>query len=174
MSEKSMFFNSTEEDIREYSAGDFADCLSGLCQNGRLEGLELSYTNGSPSTITVSKGKAIINGYIFCMDEDKSFDIPILSYSRIDEVILRLSMEDRNISIVYATGASAGSSPVLTQNSSVYEISLGEITVPANASAMSSSIQGVNIYANKSILYGLGKPYSTDGKDGDIYIMYQA
>lgn len=172
MSEKSMFFNSTEEDIREYSAGDFADCLSGLCQNGRLEGLELSYTNGNPSVITVSKGKAIINGYIFCMDEDKDFDIPVLSYSRIDEIVLQLSMEDRKIYIIYKSGESAGNSPVLTQNSSVYEISLGEITVPANASAMSSNIQGDKVYANKAILYGTDEPRSKEGKDGDIYILY--
>lgn len=172
MSEKSMFFNSTEEDIREYSAGDFADCLSGLCQNGRLQGLQLSYTNGNPSVITVSEGKAIINGYIFCMDEDKNFDIPVLSYSRIDEIVLQLSMEDRKICIIYKTGESAGNSPVLTQNSSIYEISLGEITVPANASAMSSGFQGVDIYANKSILCGSGLPSTKDGKDGDIYVLY--
>lgn len=172
MSEKSMFFNSTEEDIREYSAGDFADCLSGLCpDNGRLEGLELSYNNNG--IITVSKGKAIINGYIFCMDEDKNFDIPVLSYSRIDEIVLQLSMEDRKICIIYKTGASAGNSPVLTQNSSVYEISLGEITVPANDSVMSSNIQGNKVYANKSILYGQYAPTGDrKGKDGDIYVLY--
>ncbi len=169
MSEKSMFFNSTEDDIREYSAGDFADCLSGLCQNGRLEGLQLSYNSG---VITVSKGKAIINGYIFCMDEDKNFDIPALSYARYDNIVLQLSMEDRKIYIIYKTGESAGNSPVLTQNSSVYEISLGEITVPANASAMSSGLRGNDVYANKPIFYGQSTPYSDKGKDGDIYVLY--
>lgn len=173
MSEKSMFFNSTEDDIREYSAGDFADCLSAICpNNGRLEGLKLSYNNNG--IITVGKGKAIINGYIFCMDEEKNFVIPILSYQRIDNIVLQLSMEDRKIHIIYKTGESVGNSPVLTQNSSIYEISLGEITVPANCSGMCAGIKGNEVYANKSIFYGTAEIHRLydGGKDSDIYIQY--
>lgn len=177
MSEKSMFFNSTTDDIREYSAGDFADCFSGIAPNGILEGLELSYNSG---VITVSPGKAIINGYIFCMDEERNFEIPIRSYQRVDAVVLQLDMSERKISVIYKV-SSEGSSPVLAQNSSVYELLLGEISVVANVAAINTAIYGDRVYSNdygklrnKPILYGTGTPLSSKGNDGDIYIKYQA
>lgn len=175
MAEKSMFFHSMEDDIREYSASDMADCLSGICPNGVLEGLEVTQRSGM---MVVSAGKAIINGYIFCMDTEKTFNIPVSDTQRLDRIILQLDLSERKISIVYKTGTSSVA-PALTQNSEIYEIALSVMRVPANAAVATSNTREA-IYArdyknlqNKPIYYGTGTPSNVNGNDGDIYIQYE-
>lgn len=176
MAEKSMFFNSTEDDIREYSAADMADCLSGICPNGVLEGLKVERNNSNQ--VIVSAGKAIINGYIFCMDEEKNFDIPVsVDAKRLDRVILQLDVSERKISVIYRTGTSSDA-PELTQNSEIYEISLAVMGIAAGT-AVATYLSTEAIYSrdygnlqNKPVRYGTAAPHSSVGNNGDIYIQY--
>lgn len=170
MSEKSMFFNSTDGDVREYSASDFADCLSGICPNGVLEGLAVSPTN---SQVNISAGKAIINGYIYVLDETKIITPNSGNAQRFDRVVLKLDLTNRNISAICKTGTTVA--PVLEEN----EISLAIVTVQT-----SGAVTGVtddrtysNSYANlqnKPINYGTGIPRNSLGNDGDIYVQYES
>lgn len=170
MSEKSMFFNSTDGDVREYSAADFADCLSGICPDGVLEGLSVTVTN---SKVNIMPGKAIINGYVYILDETKVITPNSGSSQRFDRVILKLDLENRNISAICKTGSSTA--PALEEN----EISLAVVTVQ-----ISGAVTGVSddrIYSNsyqnlqnKPIHYGTGTPSKSLGRDGDIYIQYES
>lgn len=172
MAEKSMFFNSTSDDIREYSASDMAECFFGICPNGVLEGLIVS---GSSEVITVSTGKAFVNGYYYCLDEDKSFEVITASSGRMDRVVIRLDLSKRKISVEYIMGTSA-SVPELTQTSDIYEISLAYMLI---SGIKIVSITKDAVYSNdykhlqnKPIHYGTAIPSSSLGNNGDIYIQY--
>lgn len=170
MSEKSMFFNSTDGDVREYSASDFADCLSGICPNGVLEGLAVSATN---SQVNILTGKAIINGYVYVLDETKVITPNSGNAQRFDRVVLKLDLTNRNISAICKTGTSTA--PTLEEN----ELSLAIVTVQTNGAV--TGVKDTRIYSrdysnlqNKPIHYGTGTPSNSLGNDGDIYVQYES
>ena len=170
MSEKSMFFNSIDGDVREYSASDFADCLSGICPDGVLEGLEVTAAN---SKVNISAGKATINGYVYVLDETKVITPNSGNAQRFDRVVLKLDLTNRNISAICKTGTSTA--PVLEEN----ELSLAIVTVQTNGAV--TGVTDARIYSrdysnlqNKPIHYGTGTPSNSLGNDGDIYVQYES
>ncbi len=170
MSEKSMFFNSTDGDVREYSAADFADCLSGIAPNGVLEGLSVTAAN---SKVNISAGKAIINGYIYVLDSTLVITPDSGSSQRFDRVVLKLYLPNRNISAICKTGTSTA--PALEEN----EISLAVVTVQINGAV--TGVTDTRAYSrdysnlqNKPIHYGTGTPNNSLGNDGDIYVQYES
>ena len=170
MSEKSMFFNSTDGDVREYSAADFADCLSGITPNGVLEGLEVTAAN---SKVNILAGKAIINGYVYILDETKIITPNLGNSKRFDRVVLKLDLTNRNISAICKTGTTVA--PALEEN----EISLAIVPVQINGAVTGVTDDRTysNSYANlqnKPIYYGTDTPKNTLGNDGDIYVQYES
>lgn len=170
MSEKSMFFNSIDGDVREYSAADFADCLSGICPDGVLEGLEVTPTN---SKVNISAGKAVIKGYIYVLDDIKVITASSGNAKRFDRVVLKLDLANRNISAVVRTGTNIP--PALGEN----EISLAVVTVQTNGAV--TGVEDTREYSrdyknlyNKPIYCGTSAPRKSLGNDGDIYVQYES
>lgn len=142
MAEHYSFFDSTEQDIREYRASQFAKYFSRFLSNGiytekGLMGLKVSAVNGL--NIKVSPGFAYINGYMYENDTDISFvlDPADIILERIDRVVLRLDIVNRKINIKLKKGTmgSNPTPPVLEDNASIKEISLAQIRINKNAIA---------------------------------------
>lgn len=175
MSEKYMFFNSTDQDEREYSAADMADFISGVCSNGVLDGLNVTLNNND---VVVSAGKAVINGYVYVLDENMSLPVDVLGVTRYDRVVIKLDSVQRQIHLDVKTGTDM-TVPELTQNNEIFEISLAVLTVQANTTVVTGITTDAEYVwdyrklKETPILYGTSEPSSRKGNDGDIYIQYE-
>lgn len=143
MAETSMFFDSTAEDRRRYSSAAFAKFMrlfysDGVVTNG---GNSLQVRKSSSNlSITVDTGSAIVQGYAY-FNEDAPLSLPVTaahaSLPRIDRVVLRLdlTLSARDISAAILTGTPAASPtpPALTRTENVWELSLAQLRIPANA-----------------------------------------
>lgn len=104
MAEYSGFFNCTQgTSDRVYDADDFANFFSMFLNNGvfaeSLSALQVSPRTGR--TVTVKKGKALIDGYWYILDADKDVQINANTGSsvRITTVICNLNKTNRKITI---------------------------------------------------------------------------
>ena len=140
MAEYYSFFDSTENDIREYRASQFAKYFSRFLSNGiytenGLMGLKISTVSGL--NIKVSPGFAFIKGYMYENDSDISFvlDPADVILERIDRVVLRLDIVNRKINTQLKKGTmgSIPSPPVLIDDSSVKELPIAQIRINKNA-----------------------------------------
>ena len=173
MSEKYMFFNSTDDDEREYSAADMADMLSGVCPNGVIEGLEVTGAS------TISPGKAMINGYYYSNDEKYIYGGASYAVGKSDYYVLRLNKSAKAITIGKYT-AILDNEFKLEQNNNVWEIALGKVTYYPIGSAVRGIITDLRTFTrdyrnlvNRPIRSGTSEPLDSLGNDGDIYIKYQ-
>lgn len=182
MSETSMFFNSEDGDIREYSAAHISELLSGICKTGVLEGLEASkvWVSSDENALKVTAGKAMINGYFYSLDEDITFNIPFGEAVRYDRIVLRLDRSSRSIKIEYKKGDdNSNAPPELVQNSEVYEISVANMLISGETAYIISVYPDAEYskdyheLKNKPILYGTTAPVNSQGSNGDIYILYK-
>ncbi len=144
MAQRSFFFNSENHD-RVYDAADFARVFSRYFTNGVFNnGLQVKSNNNM--TISVSIGSGNINGYLYDNDEDLILDIEPSdsSQSRIDSIILRLDLINKQITAQVLKGAfsTAPTKPTLTRSSSIYDLRLADISI----SAGSNRITTENIY----------------------------
>jgi len=132
--EKFSFFNSSGGD-RVYNATDFAAYFGSLVSNGIFGTVStnLQVTPSAGLSVSVAAGSAWINGYRYENTELLTLALTTANGSnpRIDRVILRLSMINRNITLNVLTGTAAASptAPALTRNSDVYELGLADIAV---------------------------------------------
>lgn len=174
MSEKSMFFNSTNDDERAYSAADMADVLSGLCPNGVIKGLTLMHGLRS-GEIVLNTGKAMVNGYMYSLDTMKTFTVTDADL-RYDRVVLRLDTVNRKITAEYKQGTDS-ERPELTQNSEIWEISLALINIMEGSYPLISAdcdyARDYHNLVNTPIYSGTDEPWAGLGNNGDIYIQYE-
>jgi len=140
LAEHFRFFNSTENDIREYQASEFAEYFSRFLsdgiytENGQM-GLKVTTVNGF--NIKVSPGYAFIRGYMYKNDADINItlDSSDAVLDRIDRVVLKLDIVSRtmNIQLKKGTMGSQPSPPSLIDNASVKELPIAQIRVNANS-----------------------------------------
>lgn len=142
MPEKSMFFDSTENDERLYSSADFAQFMKVFYSTGVVNGGDSLKVLKSEDKLAVSvlPGKAVVEGRPYwLMEAAKELAVPAAStsFARIDRVILRLdlSVEARSIKVRVLQGqaTAAPQPPELLRNNNVYDISLARLYIPANA-----------------------------------------
>jgi hypothetical protein len=139
--EKSGFFNSSGGD-RIYDATDFAAYFGSLVSNGIFykDTTNLQVTPATGMAVNIETGSAWINGYRYENTESLSKTLATAngSFPRVDRVVIRWSLLDRNIVIAVLTGtaAAAPSAPLLTRNSNVYELCLAEVLVPQAATSI--------------------------------------
>lgn len=142
MPEKSMFFDSTENDERLYSSADFAQFMKIFYSTGVVNGGDSLKVIKSPNklAVTVQPGKAVIEGRPYWLTETaKELMVPAASssYARIDRVVLRLdlSVEARNITarILQGQATATPRPPELLRNNNYYDISLAQLYIPANS-----------------------------------------
>lgn len=145
MSIKYGFFNSVDGD-RTYGCNDFNDWFKPLVSNGIFMSRNSSALQVYASTgmqVSVRAGEGRFNGYWFESDAVENITIPNadVTMPRIDRIVIRVSNTDRNITLAVLKGE-VGTSPVaptLTRNESVYEYSLAQIRVNANATTITQS-----------------------------------
>ena len=139
------FFNSTENDPRNYDADDMAQAFGTLASTGVADGIDcLRVTaNGTILRSRIGYGKAMINGYFYQLKDDGggllAFDHTAEeSLNRIDRLALRLDLTARTVTAVKLIGIAASSpvAPALTRNDEIYEISLAQVRITAGATAL--------------------------------------
>lgn len=138
--EKSGFFNSDNHD-RIYDASDVARILSNYFTNGIFNnGLKISSNNNM--TISVATGFAHINGYTYELDEQKNIDISQSDQTleRIDSVVLRLDLNNRQISLQVLEGnyATNPTQPIISRTNNVYDLRLANILVSAGSTRITA------------------------------------
>ena len=144
MAMRSGFFNSVNND-RLYSANEFAEYFSTFIGNGIFPSptTSLQVQTDSGLTIKVMSGKAWINGYYFVVDADEAIPIqPDAILPRIDRLVLRLHLGNREITLVHKQGTAASTpvAPTLTRDAQMIELSLATLSIPAGAGSITSGM----------------------------------
>lgn len=142
MAETYGFFNANQKSDgsydRTYNASDFANYFSTLVSNGVFanpaDSLKVNITGNTE--LTVSAGKAFIQGYWYVLDEDKSFSYTITNelYGKYILIKLRLSLSDRAITLVSETASTVS----VTRNNDVFELLLATLGVQSGSSKFSA------------------------------------
>lgn len=144
MAEKSSFFNSVNGD-KKYDASSFAEYFSRLVTSGVFSNpsTNLQLLSNNNFTVTVQTGYGWINGYYYSSDSTKDFTVPAPdgTLNRIDNVVLRWDLTNRQITTVYVEGTLASSpvAPTPTRNDTLYELVLAQVQVNANATSIPQS-----------------------------------
>jgi len=145
MTEKFRFFNSVEGDPREYQADEFAEYFRTFLTSGVFNGenaLKIT-AEGSTMNSIVDSGYAFIKGYLY-----KNDDVKILTHSaadafqdRIDRIVIRLDMLNRNILTVIKEGVKSDNPivPDVERTDTIYEISLAKVRIIAGKSYIDQS-----------------------------------
>lgn len=142
--EKSSFFNSVSHD-RRYSAEDWAAYFASFISNGVFakpsNSLQVMVSSGMK--ITIKEGAGFINGYYYRNTTDliKTLSVADGVYNRIDRIVLRWSLTDRNITVNVLKGsvATAPKAPAVTRNAEVYELALADVYIGAGITAVTQS-----------------------------------
>jgi len=142
MAQKYGFFNSVNND-RVYDASDVAGFLKKFFTNGIFNN-SLGVSANDNMTISVATGNANINGYGYENTESLILDIDEADneLSRIDSVIIRLDLTNRQITTQILEGqyATTPSQPSITRNNSIYDLRLANISVPAGTTRITADM----------------------------------
>lgn len=147
MAEISRFFDSTDSDVREYNANEFAEYFSTFYTSGVIKTDNYNDDNNSAmrprlvsnsvatgGIVAVSPGYALINGYWYHLDVVKQLQVPAetSSYIRYDRIVLRLdkSPDVRSITLQYVRGTST--EPPLTNTGTIVDIPIATLRIAAN------------------------------------------
>lgn len=139
--EKYSFFNAelvNGEYDRTYLAEDYARYFASFIGNGvypnPANNLQVT-SNNTDMKITVGSGKAWINGYFYDNNSSIIFTLDNADgvLNRIDSVVVRLDLVNRNIKATIKKGTFAinPQAPELTRNDDVFEIQLATVYVGA-------------------------------------------
>lgn len=137
------FFDGAQGDTRSYTGVQFAAMLALFFTNGLKSASDLAVTAGTGLDVNVAAGYAHINGY--WVQNTAVLNLAVgantSGLSRIDRVVVRLSLATRTFSIVVKAGiaASAPAAPTLTRDASTYEISLAQILVTNDATTVTTT-----------------------------------
>lgn len=142
MAQKYGFFNSVNGD-RVYDASDVAGFLSKFFTNGIFNN-SLGVSANDNMTVSVATGNANINGYGYENTETLVLDIDEADseLSRIDSVIVRLDLTNRQITTMILQGqyATTPSQPNITRTGTIYDLRLANISVPAGATRITTEM----------------------------------
>ena len=141
MAQKYGFFNSVNHD-RTYDASDVAKYIAKYFTNGIFNN-SMQVTANDNMTVSVAVGSANINGYGYENDEVLTLDINDAdgTLSRIDSVIVRLDLTNRQITtqILEGSYASTPSQPTIVRTGNIYDLRLANILVSANTTRITAT-----------------------------------
>lgn len=132
--QKSSFFNSVKGD-RRYKAEEWAEYFAAFIGNGIFPNpaTNLMVQANVNMTVAVKAGKAWINGYFFNNTTDTTIQLDTADgvLKRIDRVVVKWSLTNRNITLSLKKGANASSpiAPALQRDADIYELALADIAV---------------------------------------------
>nr|DAY77392.1 MAG TPA: Receptor Binding Protein [Caudoviricetes sp.] len=142
MAERYGFFNSVSGD-RIYDASDVARFLKKFFTNGVFNN-SLKVIANDNMTISVQDGSANIEGYSYENDEILTLDVADAdsTLSRIDSVILRLDLTNRQITVQILNGSTATnpSQPSIIRTGNIYDLRLANISVPSGATRITTDM----------------------------------
>ena len=140
MAQKYGFFNSVNND-RVYDASDVARFLSKFFTNGVFNN-SLAVSSNDNMTVNVATGNANINGYGYENTDTLTLDIDDADseLDRIDSVIVRLDLTNRQITTMVLTGltATTPSQPTITRSGNIYDLRLANISVEAGTTRITA------------------------------------
>lgn len=146
--EKSSFFNSeyvNGEYDRVYKAEDYTEYFGSFIGNGVFSNpsTNLQVVANNDMSITVKVGKAWINGHMYYNDSDLILSVDVADgvLDRIDSVIVRLDLINREIKahIKKGTFASSPIAPTLQRDNNIYELCIANILISASSSSIVQS-----------------------------------
>lgn len=147
MTEIFRFFDSTETDVREYRADEFAEYFATMFTTGVFinanggDSLKV-VTNGQSLTLDVSLGIAFIEGYMYkIIDSPKQLTLnaPDSTQNRKDLIVIRLDKETQDIKAAVKRGVTGGAAPTVERSTNIYEIAVAEVNVIAGKSYIEQS-----------------------------------
>lgn len=146
--ERSSFFNAElvdEQYDRTYNAEDFARYFASFIGSGIFPNptTNLQVKVDNAMRIIVSAGKAWINGYFYENTDELSLQLATADgvLNRIDRVVLRLDLVNREMKCVVKTGTTASTPqpPSLQRDSDIYELALADISIKKGATKLTQS-----------------------------------
>lgn len=147
MAEFYRFFDSTLDDVREYTAEEFSEYFRMVLTNGVYNGgtnLQVA-AGGGNMTVDIKDGYAMINGYLYKVAGGVTLTLANadVTYNRIDRIVLRWDIreESRFIKAMVIKGVASKSpvAPALTRNNEIYELSLAQVLVKAGTNFIAGS-----------------------------------
>lgn len=141
MAEFYRFFDSTIDDVREYTAEEYSEYFRMVLTNGIYNGgtnLQVA-AGGGDMTVDVKDGYAIINGYLYKVEGGVTLtlDNADVTYNRIDRIVLRWDIreESRFIKAMVIKGVASEHpvAPALTRSDEIYELSLAQVLIRAGS-----------------------------------------
>ena len=150
--EKFSFFNDIDND-RVYYAEDFARHLAAYFTNGIFNNSCKVLGENNDMSVSVSTGSANINGYRYDNDNIKVLNIDNADgvLNRIDNVVIRLDLTNRNITTQLIKGDFADNpvAPQLIRTSTIYDLRIAKISIPAGTTEITNDlITDTRFYSN--------------------------
>jgi hypothetical protein len=145
MAQLSGFFNSANGD-RIYDAVDFARYFGDLVTNGIFDqpANSLRVTHQSAMFVSIAPGSGWINGYHYQLTEamDIALDAADAVNPRIDRVVLRLSIADRQIVLGTVKGVATPSPapPALTRTDAIWELCLASVRLEKGSTVIDPAL----------------------------------
>lgn len=141
--EKFSFFNDVNGD-RVYYAEDFARHLATYFTNGIFNNGCQVLADNNDMSVDVSIGSANINGYRYDNDTVKTLTLDTAdgALNRIDSIVIRLDLTNRNITTQLIKGTSAENPvvPALVRNSTIYDLRLAIISIPKGTTTITQDL----------------------------------
>lgn len=139
--ETSLFWDAQQNEDgtldRVYNSDDFAAMFSGFWGDGIIPNVSaalLVEPIENSFAVVVNPGDAFIKGRFYQNTEDKQFTLSNgNAEERVDYMALRFDSEKRSVYLKYLGGAEGQGSPLYARSSSLFDLLLARITVPANA-----------------------------------------
>lgn len=136
------FFDSVNGD-RVYNSSDFAEWLQKFYTNGVFDG-DLQVTEYTGMKIVVASGYACINGRVKMFGATQQLTIPVAGsvYPRIDSIVIRLDLTNRQITCDVVQGKYSGNTPVPTaptREGNIYELVIAQVAVGAGVTEINQS-----------------------------------
>lgn len=132
-----LFFDSVDGD-RKYSSESFATWIRKFFTSGVFSGdLAVTANENNPMTVDVSGGYANVQGRVRFFEQPSGFTIAAASstYPRIDNIVVRLDMNERQITLEYVKGDYSGytaTPKAPTRSNGIYELVIARVIVPAS------------------------------------------
>lgn len=122
---------------RVYNSDDFAAMFSGFWGDGIISNVStalLVEPIENSFAVVVNPGDAFIKGRFYQNTDDKQFTLTNgNAEERVDYIALRFDSEKRSVYLKYLEGAEGRGNPLYARSSSLFDLLLAKITVPANA-----------------------------------------
>lgn len=141
--EESSFFNDVDGD-RVYYAEDFAEYFIPFFTNGIFNNGCQVLGNSNDMAVNVSTGRAFIEGYRYRNKQSKTLIIDNADgvLGRIDNIVIRLDLTNRNITAQVIKGAFSNNpvAPNLTRTSTIYDLRIAKVYIPAGTTEITQEL----------------------------------